>query len=328
MSSRLSLAAQSGLFVLPDEGRLAVFAPTADTDLSLFDPNRTDLIVSFHPDAHRLSQQGWNVIQTATGPYAAAVVILPRAKQYAKDLVSRAAACSMGDVIIDGTKTDGIDSIFKACKAAAQTRPAFSKAHGKTFVVEHGADLSHWAEPEPPTAIDEGFITRPGVFSADKIDAGSAALRAHLPKMLGAHVVDLGAGWGFLSRAILERSDVQELHLVEADFRALDCAKRNIDDPRATFHWADARTYQPKALADCVITNPPFHTGRKGDPDLGKAFLIAAAKLLKPSGHLFVVANRHLPYETTLQELFKTGQELDGTRAFKVLHARNPRRLR
>ncbi|WP_420861187.1 class I SAM-dependent methyltransferase [Algirhabdus cladophorae] len=328
MSSRLSLAAQSGLFALPVAGRVCVYAPNAETDLSLFDKEQTDLIVSFYPDATQFAAAGWTVVQKPEGPYAAAVVILPRSKTYAKALLADANTQTTGQIVVDGGKTDGIDSLLKACKSLCDVSPAFSKAHGKTFVVAPGADLGQWAEPEPPTGKIDGFVTRPGVFSAEKIDAGSAALVAELPKLLGAHVIDLGAGWGFLSASILTHPEVQELHLVEADARALDCARRNIDDPRAQFHWADARQYQPKALADCVITNPPFHTGRKGDPDLGKAFIAAAAKLLKPSGHLLIVANRHLPYETTLQELFKTGQELDGTRGFKVLHARNPRRLR
>ena len=43
-----------------------------------------------------------------------------------------------------------------------------------------------------------------GIFSADHIDPGSALLAEHLPKNLRGRVADLGAGWGFLSRAALE----------------------------------------------------------------------------------------------------------------------------
>ena len=328
MSSRLSLAADSGLFVVPTDGRLAVFSPTIDTDLSILDKTRTDLIIQHYPDAHAFASAGWNVVQTpATDDYAMSLICVPRAKQFARALIAQATAITKGDVVVDGTKTDGADSLFKAARKIIALGQAFSKAHGKTFVIPQSSNFSTWAEAEPAIDNGHGFITRPGVFSSDKIDAGSAALLSCLPKTLGKHVIDLGAGWGYLSRDVLNRPEVETLDLVEADARALNCARQNVTDPRARFHWDDATTFQTKALADTVITNPPFHTGRKGTPDLGRAFIKAAARLLKPKGQLFIVANRHLPYEDTLQEVFKSGDELHGTSGFKVFHARNPRRL-
>jgi len=326
MSSRLNLAAQSGLFALPEQGRTVVFAPTVETDLSMFDPETTDLVIYHYPDAHAFSAAGWSVTQSPKGPYSASVVCVPRAKQFARTLIAHATSVTNGPVIVDGTKTDGADSLFKACRQIADVSPAFSKAHGKTFVLPENADFSQWNEPATAQDNGHGFVTRAGVFSADKIDSGSQALVQCLPQTLGKHVVDLGAGWGYLSRFILENPKVETLDLVEADARALDCARQNIQDPRAQFHWTDATTFQPSALVDTVITNPPFHTGRKGTPDLGRAFLAAAARMLKPKGQLLVVANRHLPYEATLQELFRSGDELNGTSGFKVFHARNPRR--
>ncbi len=94
------------------------------------------------------------------------------------------------------------------------------------------------------------------------------------------------------------------LDLVEADHDALDCARRNLDDPRARFHWADATTWTPETRPDAVVTNPPFHVGRAADPSLGRAFIAAAARILAPSGSLWLVANRHLPYEATLTDHF------------------------
>jgi 16S rRNA (guanine1207-N2)-methyltransferase len=328
MSSRLSLAAQSGLFVLPETGRVAVFAPTIEADLSLFPQDRTDLIITHYPDAHAFTQAGWTVVQDAAGQYAMSVVCVPRAKAYARALIAVATSKTDGPVVVDGAKTEGADSLFKACRKLIDLPHAFSKAHGKTFVLPQDAAFEEWFEADPPADNGHGFVTRPGVFSAEKIDTGSAGLAAALPVTLGKHVIDLGAGWGYLSREILTRPDVETLSLVEADARALDCARRNINDDRASFHWDDATSHKSKVLADTVVTNPPFHTGRKGTPDLGKAFLKAAAALLKPNGQIFVVANRHLPYETTLQDLFKTGAELTGPAGFKILHARGPRRLR
>lgn len=146
-----------------------------------------------------------------------------------------------------------------------------------------------------------------------------------LPAKLGRHVIDLGAGWGYLTAQGLADSSVQHIDLVEADALALECARKNITDPRARFHWADATEWTPREKADTVIMNPPFHSGRKADPSLGRAFVTAAAKMLSPSGQLWMVANRHLPYENTLEESFAQVKEAAGDNRFKIFHASKPR---
>jgi 16S rRNA (guanine1207-N2)-methyltransferase len=73
---------------------------------------------------------------------------------------------------------------------------------------------------------------------------------------------------------------------------------------------------------------PPFHLGRTADPALGRAFITAAARVLAPSGSLWMVANRHLPYESTLAASFAKVEEIAGDTRFKVLHATRPARAR
>ncbi|GAB1364766.1 hypothetical protein MASR1M32_40020 [Rhodobacter sp.] len=147
-----------------------------------------------------------------------------------------------------------------------------------------------------------------------------------LPEKLGPKVVDLGAGWGYLSRAILAREGVKKLDLVEAERDALDCARVNIDDPRARFHWADALRFRPENLAETVVMNPPFHTGRDADPALGVAFIAAARGMMAPDGVLWLVANRHLPYDAALSAAFLDVQEVEADSAFRVIRAARPRR--
>ncbi len=177
-----------------------------------------------------------------------------------------------------------------------------------------------------PAPGPEGFVTTAGVFSADRIDRGSALLAAGLPDRLGRRVADLGAGWGYLSAEILKRPDVGELHLVEAEHAALECARRNIGDARARFHWADATRFTAPHPLDAVVMNPPFHTGRAANPGLGRAFVAAAARLLAPRGRLWMVANRHLPYEAALTLHFDEITGIGGDGGFKLLKAARPRR--
>ena len=322
-SSRLSLAVESGQLVLPSEGRIAVFAPTAATDLSALPRERVQVITGLKPDYDAFANAGYEVSVTADGPFAAAVVCLTRAKAEARARVAQASDLA-DTVIVDGQKTDGADSMLKDCKRRAGLLGAFSKAHGKLFWFE-GGDFSDWAA-QGDIAVEGGFVTRPGVFSADGIDPGSATLVAALPEKLGRNVADLGAGWGYLSKHILSRDAVETLYLVEANHTALSCAEQNIDDSRAEFHWADATTWEPRAKMNAVVMNPPFHSGRAADPALGRAFIAAAARMLMPSGQLWMVANRHLPYETTLEGLFGKVEEVTGDNRFKILRAERPSR--
>ncbi|SCZ49655.1 16S rRNA (guanine1207-N2)-methyltransferase [Epibacterium ulvae] len=325
MSVRLSLAIETGGFTVPDQGPIVVFHPRSGNDLSALPQDRVVVVQPFRPDFEAFEAQGYTCVARYEGEApTASVVFVTRAKALARDLVAQAVAMTKGSVLIDGAKTDGIDSILKEMKRYSTPSSPISKAHGKVFHVPGGAEL---LQLRPPAQAEiEGFMTAPGVFSADGVDPASALLSAALPTKLGRRIADLGAGWGYLSAEILKRSDVRSLHLVEADYIALECAKRNNSDERAQFHWADARTWSTPEICDCVVMNPPFHSGRAAEPALGQAFIEQAARVLAPSGDLWMVANRHLPYETTLEQNFLTVEEVAGESRFKVLHAARPRR--
>jgi 16S rRNA (guanine1207-N2)-methyltransferase len=72
---------------------------------------------------------------------------------------------------------------------------------------------------------------------------------------------------------------------------------------------------------DCIVMNPPFHDGRVGDPKIGQSFIENAAQNLKRKGVLYMVANRHLPYERTLSKYFEDVEMLAEQDGFKVIKA-------
>ncbi|PTV94302.1 16S rRNA m(2)G 1207 methyltransferase [Rhodobacter aestuarii] len=326
--TRLSLALDAPE-ALPVEGRIAVFRPTAESDLSLLPKERLHLIQGFRPDYDALTARGYTVSPAPEGSYAGAVVFLPRAKAEARALL--AAACegvAPGGVIwVDGMKTDGIDSVIKDVRAHLEISDPIAKAHGKifSFSATSGALAAWAAKPMHPA---EGFTTLPGVFSADGVDRGSALLAACLPEHLPAKMIDLGAGWGWLSAQVLAREGVESLDLVEAEHSALECSKMNISDPRARFIWGDVTHLKLENRPTGAVMNPPFHTSRTADPALGAAFIRSAAGLLSLSGTLWMVANRHLPYEAVLRETFHEVHEItpptgrDG--AFRIFRAERP----
>ena len=326
LSDRLTIALETGAFTIPPSGAIAVVGPRASDDLSELPIDRVEVVTRHYLDFKAFQDQDFTVATNVGGPYSAAVICVPRSKAEARDMIWSVAQATDGPIAIDGKKTDGVDSILKDIRKRSAIGESISKAHGKFFTFT-GGDFVDWA-PQPNAPLDGKFQTAPGAFSADKIDPGSQQLAEALPKALKGHVVDLGAGWGYLSDAILNRDGVTRLDLVEADHAALQAAKKNISDPRARFHWADARTFRPDARVDHVVSNPPFHQSRAADPGLGQAFIRAAASMLKPSGHLWLVANRHLPYESTLQDAFQSVDILGQTASFKLYTAARPRSSR
>lgn len=326
-SSRLSMALESGLFVVPPEGRVAVIRPRIGDDLADLPKDRVLVVTGFRPDHDWFAARGYAVAAGAEGEFAAAVVCLPRAKAQAKALIAAASGLVAwgGPVVIDGQKTDGVDALLKDLRGRVVLSEVLSKAHGKLAVFAAGPGLEDWADR--PADVG-GFRTVAGVFSADGVDRGSALLAAHLPAEMKGRVADLGAGWGYLAQAVLARQGVKDVHLVEAEVDALDCARVNITDPRAEFHWADATKMKLPKVMDHVVMNPPFHTGRDADPALGVGFIGAAARMLSPAGVLWLVANRHLPYDRSLTTLFREVQEIGGDAAFRVIRASHPVRTR
>ncbi|WP_254695408.1 methyltransferase [Oceanicola sp. D3] len=312
------MALDAGAVELP-EGRLAVFRPGAG---EAWLPEGAEVVTGFYPDVVAWEGRGFSVSQAPKGEFSGAIVFVPRSKALAKDLLAQAAALG-GPVLVDGAKTDGIESLWKAARKQGDASAAFSKAHGKVFAVT-GGDFSAWRLQEVSEA-EGGWITAAGVFSADGPDAGSELLAAALPAQMKGRVADLGAGWGYLSAAVLKREGVVAVELVEAEWAALEAARKNLDDPRARFTWGDATAPLGDPL-DHVVMNPPFHPARAANPGLGTAFIASAAASLKPSGKLWMVANRHLPYEAALAAHFGEVSEIGGDTRFKLFSAARPAR--
>ena len=174
-----------------------------------------------------------------------------------------------------------------------------------------------------PRLVDAlGLWSQPGIFSWDRLDPGSALLIETLPALAG-RGADFGCGIGVLAHTVLKSPKVKGMTLIDIDRRAVDAARRNVDDARVDLRWADLRV-TPTGLAnlDFVVMNPPFHQGGIEDQGLGQSFVATAAKVLRRSGSLWLVANRHLPYEAVLKPLFARVEVRAEARGFKVFEAR------
>ena len=110
--SRLSLAVEDYGLSLPSDGRIAVFAPRVGYDLNALPRTQVHVVQHLKPDFDAFSDAGYEAAVVEDGTYKAAVVVLPRAKALARDLIARATACA-DPVIVEGQKPDGVGGLYK-----------------------------------------------------------------------------------------------------------------------------------------------------------------------------------------------------------------------
>ena len=128
--TRLNTALDGGALALP-EGPVAVIRPSAGYDLDGLPRAGLTVVHSFKPDIDHWQRAGLATAQDIPA-VTAAIVVVPRSKTLARGLI--AAACDKAQiVVVDGQKTDGIDSLFRDCKARLGDIESVAKAHGRLF---------------------------------------------------------------------------------------------------------------------------------------------------------------------------------------------------
>ncbi|MEO5756093.1 MAG: class I SAM-dependent methyltransferase [Mesorhizobium sp.] len=291
------------------------------------------LVQGFRPHFRALQAAGFAITPQAEGDgFDAALVLAGRHRGqnelHIAEALERVAPGSL--IVIAGGKDDGVASQRRRIEDLMPLEGHLPKYHGIAFWFRRPAGMeavTTLRAANPDHLVDDRFRTRPGMFSFDKVDAGSKLLVDNLPADLRGNVADFCAGWGYLSVEVLARSPgISAIDLHEADFASLEAAKANLAAASPSvakgFFWTDLLSEPVEKRYDAVVMNPPFHRSRAAEPEIGAGMIHAAAKALKPGGRLFMVANRQLPYEPVLKSTFSSHAEIARDGMFKVLSAR------
>lgn len=273
---------------------------------------------------------GFTCIMETQKIYDLVVIAMPSNKVEAMGLISRALnnISQKGYFICDGLKNTGIKSIIK--KLTFLNLAIISKAHGKLILAKKPENIPtsvmEWEKALDFRENKHKFLTKPGMFSYKNIDKGSKLLGTFLNQGIFGEVADIGSGWGYLSKIILDCNEkVKRVSLFEANHSALTASKLNIKDDRASFHWQDVLLLTgAHHKFDFVICNPPFHSNAKYDINIGKKMIKVGYRILKLTGTFWMVANKHLPYEKDLQGYFLNVDKIIENSYFKIFKATQP----
>ncbi|GGD80161.1 class I SAM-dependent methyltransferase [Microbacterium murale] len=106
--------------------------------------------------------------------------------------------------------------------------------------------------------------TAGGVFSPDRVDAGTAVLFANMPPLPpSGNFLDLGSGWGPISITMALTSPHATVWAVDVNERALDLVRRNAEALGIT----NVNAVLPDDVPDDIVfrtirSNPPIRVGK------------------------------------------------------------------
>ena len=169
--------------------------------------------------------------------------------------------------------------------------------------------------------------TSGGVFSPDRLDAGTEVLLTHIQKSTpSGNLLDVGCGWGPISLALAREATNATVWAVDVNQRSLDLTMTNAKRLGLT----NIRAVKPEDVpADIqfsgIWSNPPIRVGKEMLHEIlltwlprlqvnAEAYLVVAKNLGADSLHRWL--------QTELPEAFGTIR-VDTAKGYRVLRVRN-----
>lgn len=131
-----------------------------------------------------------------------------------------------------------------------------------------------------------------GVFSADRLDPGTAVLLRKAPLPTGGRLLDLGCGYGPIACVLAAEAPEATVYAVDVNTRALDLVRENAVALGVADRLAALTPDEVPAGVqfDQIWSNPPIRIGK----DEVHALLDTWLPRLAPGGTAWLVVGRHL----------------------------------
>lgn len=151
--------------------------------------------------------------------------------------------------------------------------------------------------------IDLRFETVPGLFSPDRIDAGTLAMLSVVQFDPGDKVLDLGCGYGVVGILAALLLGPQQVYMIDHDPSAIACARENValnGCEGVSLTLSDGFTSFPETGFTAILCNPPYHV----DFAVPKHFIEKGFNRLAIGGRMYMVTRRRLWYQNKFKSVF------------------------
>ena len=294
-----------------------------------------------------LAGHGRSSIATGTlaaqdGALDVVLMIAPKGRDLAKLYLLNAylGLRAGGRLYLSGSNRGGIKSVLndatflfgpglllgyrRGCRVARFSRPPRSGTELPAPFREPGLANGTFAELSVCLGGDcLTILSRPGVFSWRHPDPGTLFLLDALSVRRDDSVLDVGCGYGLIGMHSSRQATDGFVALVDVDTLACECAQATLD--RNGFAGkvvlGDGLEAVRGERFSLVASNPPFHSGHSVSTDAAEAFIRESHAALVRRGRLAIVANRFLPYDRLIEDVFGQVETLASNKSYHVLSA-------
>ncbi len=191
--------------------------------------------------------------------------------------------------------------------------------------------MSHYFSPTPdaPLRLTEitatifgrklTFATAPGVFSASRLDPGTAVLLRTVAPPTSGHLLDLGCGFGPIAVGLAAATPAVTVDAVDVNERAVWLTDHNAKLAGVADRVAAGTPEQfAESRYDQIWSNPPIRIGKAALHEL----LLTWLPRLRPGGVAYLVVGKNLGADSLTAWLNQQGwqtEKIASAKGFRVL---------